>query len=263
MGGKTLEGMADGLVEETLVEAASTFFGSRKALEEEIELYQRRVAELGRVQQEVLRRAAALHSLLPGPDAVGGFYAAIGVAPGRLPAAAAQAAPARLGVRAPLALLPWRRYAGLLLAAYAALVDAAGAYLHGRHCDGPEGRKVQTVNLDQLNEWCRSLNERIQALNRDQRPSGTMSFVRGLDPAGQERSRLADAPLDGYASGLDRDLAFAPVQCPDAEALAVPELPSAHKVRGAVLGHARAVWAADPAAARARARAFARGAKGR
>jgi len=262
MGGKTLEGMADGLVEETLVEAANTFFGARKALEDEIELYQRRVAELGRVERDVLRRAAALHSLLPGPEAVRGFYAAIGVAPGRLPAAAAQVEPAWGGVRAPLALLPWRRYAGLLLAAYAALTDAADACLHGRHCDGPKGRKVQTANLDQLNEWCRSLNQRILAMNRDQRPSGTMSFVRGLDPAQQERRRLADAPLDGYASGLDRDLAFAPVQCPDADALATPELPAAPGVREAVLAYARAVWAADPAAARARARAFVRGAKG-
>jgi hypothetical protein len=120
-GGKTLEGMADGLVTETLVEAASTFFGARKALEDEIELYRRRTEELERAEAEVLRRAAALHSLLPDAAAVRGFYAALGVDPGPLPEAAAGAAPAREAVRAPFSLLPWRRYAGLLLAAYAAL----------------------------------------------------------------------------------------------------------------------------------------------
>lgn len=262
-GGKTLEGMADGLVTETLVEAASTFFGARKALEDEIELYRRRTEELERAEAEVLRRAAALHSLLPDAAAVRGFYAALGVDPGPLPEAAAGAAPAREAVRAPFSLLPWRRYAGLLLAAYAALAEAAEAYLHGRHATGPGGRKVQTANVGQLRDWCRALNARIETLNRDQRPSGTMSFVRGLDPARQERSRLADAPIADYASSLDQELAFAPVSCPAAEHPVTPELPAAHKVREAVLAHAKTLWAADSAAARARAAAWARARGGR
>jgi len=256
VGGKSLESMAEGLMTETLTEAATTFFGARKALEDEIELYRRRLGELERVEAEVLGRAAALHSLLPGPAAVRDFYAALGVDPG--PLAEASARPLREGVRAPFALVPWRRYAGLLLAAYGALAEAADTYLHGRHAHGPGGRKVQTVNVDQLRDWCGALNARIEALNRDQPPSGTMSFVRGLDPARQERSRLADAPLVDYAASLDSELAFAPVSCPAAQRPATPGLPPAHAVRDAVLAQGRALWAADSAGARARAAAWAR-----
>jgi len=248
MSGKNLHAMANGLVEETLVEAATTFFGARKALEDEIELYHRRSGELVLVEEGVLRCAAALHSLLPGREAVLGLYAALDVRPGQLLDAALVVEPYRGGVDPSLALTPSGRYANLVLAAYAALVDAADLYLHGRHDDGERGRKVLTVNYTQLHDWCRILNKKVEALNHNHSPSGTMCFIKGLDPGQLDRSRLSDATIDGYATELDKELAFKPVECLAMNLLASPELPSPAAAESRLRAYAKGLYAKDSGA---------------
>lgn len=249
MSGKRLQAMADGLVEETLVEAATTFFGARKALEHEIEIYHDRCEELEQVEEQVLRRAAALHALLPGPDGVSEFYAALGVQPGHLADALEVAEPDRSGISPGFAFTACGRYAKMVLAVYAALADAADAYLHGRHYDGEGGRKMMTPNYNQMGQWCRDINRKVEALNRNHSPSGALCFIKGLDPTQVERSRLSEATLDNYADELDRELAFKPVECLAMNLLAAPDLPKAHEAKSKVLAWARGACRRDPARA--------------
>ncbi len=249
MSGKNLEAMAEGLVTETMAEAATTFFGARRALEHEIELYRQRRQELERLEHGVLRRAAALHSLLPAA-AVPELYAALGVEPGRLGRAGELADPDRSGVRRRLAPTAGGRYARLVQEAYAALAEAVDVYIHGRHYDGEGGRKMQTPNFTRLCAWCGELNGRIKALNRNHSPSGTLGFFKGLDPSQVERSRLSEATLDNYAGSLDEQLAFKPLPCPEEEGAGLPELPPADVARKRIVDFARAVYEMDPERAR-------------
>lgn len=238
--------MADGLVEETLVETATTFFGARKALEEDIEAYHRSAEELQELERKVLGRAAALHALLPGPDAVKGFYAALGVEPGHLLDADELEPPRRAGVAVPRAWTAAGRYVKLVAAAYAALVEEAEVYMHGHHAPDEEGRMRLSVNYTYLQERCDTLNKSIEALNRNHSPSGTLCFVKGLDPAAIEKGRLSEATLEGYSQELDKELEFKPVECVAVSYLAVPELPEPKQAVTALAKYAKGVYREHP-----------------
>lgn len=247
---RDLESYADGLVEETLLETATTFFGARVALEREIEHYHEAAEKLTRVEEGVLCRAATLHHLLLHAEAAREFYQLIGVKPGHLLDAAEVARCDFSGIEIPFAFTRRSRYAKLVLAAYAALVRASAAYLHGEYYTDSEGRKRVSVNFGQLQKWCHDLNEKITALNRDHSPTGTLCFVKGLDPSLIERQRLSEATLDGYAQELDRELAFKPVECISLNYLAAPELPGVDAVRDIVLRFARGLYSRAGAEAR-------------
>ncbi|WP_461208360.1 hypothetical protein [Desulfocurvus sp. DL9XJH121] len=234
MASKRLANYADGLVEETLVEAATTFFGARVALEKEIERYEDATARLERVEEGVLRRAATLHFLLLEGAAVQEFYELISVEPGHLLDAAEVVDRGVSELKIPFGLTRASRYAGLVLAAYEDLDRAVEAYLHGEYYTDSHGRKRVSVNYAQLQEWCGKLNAKIQALNSDHSPTGTLCFVKGLDPTLLKRESLSEATLEGYAQELDRELAFKPVECFALNYLAPPELPGEEAVRGVI-----------------------------
>lgn len=236
-----LDGYADGLVEETLLETATTFFGARVALEQEIELHQKAAAELAKVEEGVLRRASALHFLLLGGAAAKEFYSLLGVKPGHLLDAAAIAERDTSDLKIPFALTLPGRYSKLVVKTYEALVHAADIYRHGEYYTDEEGRKRVTVNYDQLQKWCHRLNNEIKALNANHSPTGTMCFVKGLDPTLIEKQRLTEATLQGYAEELDRELAFKPVECIALNYLAAPELPGIDAVRGTIVQFSRAL----------------------
>ncbi|BBD08663.1 hypothetical protein [Desulfovibrio ferrophilus] len=239
---KDLHAYADGLVEETLVEAATTFFGARVALEREIERYRAQAEELIKVEEQVLLRAAALHFLLLDGAAAENFYQLLGVNPGHLLDACEIVGRSVGGVEIPFALLPSARYAKLVLAAYGELLHAVDAYLHGEYYTDSRGRKRLSVNYDQLQKWCNQLNEKISALNNNHSPSGALCFVKGLDPAMIGKERLTEATLEGYTEELDRELAFAPVECLAMNYLAAPELPGLDKVKDAVMPFCRELY---------------------
>lgn len=239
----SLEAYADGLVEETLVETATTFFGARVALEQEVERYHAKAEELAEVEETVLRRAAQLHFLLLDGAAAEDFYGLIGVSPGHLLDAGEIVGRGEPDLSVPFALTPSGRYAKLVFGVYGQLVQAVEAYLHGEYSTDSRGRKRLSVNYELLQEWCTRLNEKIDALNNDHSPSGTLCFVKGLDPAMIKRERLSEATLEGYTQELDRELAFKPVECLAMNYLAAPELPAPDKVRKQVLGFCRRLYA--------------------
>jgi len=250
MAAKSLDAYTDGLVEETLVEAATTFFGARVALEREIDHYKAEAVKLALVEEGVLRRAAALHYLLLKGAAAGEFYALIGVNPGHLLDAADVADRDVSGLDAPFALTAGGRYAKLVAAAYEALAHAADVYRHGEYYTDSRGRKRIRTNYEQFQKWCHDLNAKIEALNNNHSPTGTLCFVKGLDSSLIERQRLTEATLEGYAAELDRELAFQPVEGIAMNYLAAPELPGIDAVRDTILRFCRGLHASAPAEVR-------------
>ncbi|MBU1002078.1 MAG: hypothetical protein KKE73_06110 [Proteobacteria bacterium] len=240
---KSIESYANELVEETLVETANTFFGARVALDEEIDRYRAKAEELALVEEGVLRRAAELNFLLLNRAVAEGFYQMIGVAPGHLLDAVEMVGQNVGRGVIPFALLPSTRYAKLVLAAYAVLVRAVEAYLHGEYSKDSRGRKRLSVNYEQLQGWCKRLNDKIDALNNNLSPSGTLCFIRGLDPALIKRQRLTEATLEGYTEELDREMAFAPVECLAVSYLTAPKLPPPDQVKGVILPFCKKLYA--------------------
>lgn len=232
-----LEKFADGLVLETLTEAAQTFFGIRCDLEREIELYRDAARRLAGVERVMLRKAGAMHYLLLEGEAARDFYQAIGAPPGHLPD---MADPDKSGLAKSWAVTGAGRYGKLLLKAYAALYEAADAYTHGRLYVDPRGsgRKLLTVHFLQLRDWCRRINDRIAEVNAQNLPSAALSFVQGLDPSSLDRARITGGSTFGPSCRLDRDLAFPAIECVAMTYVAAPELPPPAAARKTILGFA-------------------------
>ena len=250
MSDKTLSFLTEDLAQEALAEAADNFFGRRKALDDEKDMFEANLADLARLRQSVLDRTATLHRLLL-PGNAPAFYATLGVDPGPLLEAAAAATP--LGGKAREWVMPktwaWTgegEYEKLAITAYAAVQDRMDEFLHGRvYVDSKSGRKGISVSLEALSAWCDRLNARITGLNRSMPASATLGFAKGLSPQQVEQERLVDAPVDGLAQGLDQDLAISGVDCGRVAALALPELPRPDAVRQAVARFCAELYARD------------------
>ncbi|MDY7000735.1 MAG: hypothetical protein SVS15_03005 [Thermodesulfobacteriota bacterium] len=247
---KNFDGFAEGLIEETLTEMASTFFGGRKGLEEELELYRAHMEKLSQKERGVLRLAGALRFLLLSGRAAPDFYAALGVSPGPLLEAEDKEGRA-CGIKKPFGLSTEGRYAKLVYEMYVLLQDAVDEYLNGRYYDDPKGtgKKLLTIHHGRMKIWCEVLNKKIEKINC-MSPSGAMSFVKDLDPDTRGKERVAGATLDGYATRLDKEMAFEPLDCSSLERLALPELPEPQKVKEAIKTFCGSLCARDKAEVR-------------
>lgn len=238
-----LEKLSEGLILETLTEAAQTFFGIRRDLEREIELYRDAARRLAGVERVMLRKAGALHYLLLEGEAARDFYSAIGAPPSHLPD---MADPDKGGLRKSWAITGAGRFGKLLLRAYEALHQAADEYTHGRYYNDPRGsgRKLVTVHFTQLRSWCKRLNQRIEAVNAQNLPSATLGFVQGLDPSTLDRARITGGSTFGPSCSLDQELAFPAIECVAMIYVAAPELPAPEAARRAILDFAAGLYKA-------------------
>jgi hypothetical protein len=239
-----LEKFSEGLVLETLTEAAQTFFGIRRELEHEIELYREAARRLAGVERVMLRRAGAVHYLLLGGEAVREFYRAIGAPPSHLPD---MAEPDKTGLKKSWAITGSGRFGKLLLKAYEALYQAADEYTNGRLYTDPRGsgRKLLTVHFLQLRDWCKRLNQRIEEVNAQNLPSATLSFVQGLDPASLDKARVTGGSTFGPSCRLDQELAFPAIECVAMTYVAAPQLPPPDAAKKTVLAFAAKLYAAQ------------------
>ena len=183
--------VADSLAEETLKEAADSFFGQRRNIEEALQSYRAKVERLQDIQQEVALSLANLHYLLRQgkPETVRGFYTLIGVDPDKVPSALPNRSPELSHLSVPWALRDKTRYSSLLKQAYAAVVDTASAYMHGRYYNDPENPRCKrvTVNYEQVKQMCAALTAQIEQANQYNSPSQILQFSKKLDTDQAER----------------------------------------------------------------------------
>ena len=227
----TLSDYADALVEEGLAEAADTFFGARKRLEDEIAVFHQKCRELERIGQEVVACGHDLGFLLLQGTRVEAFYAAIGV---------------EVGTKSPLngsrfnndmrsgpGLLARTRYWKTVYRVYQELFQAVDTYRHGRHYDDPArpGGKKRTICLTTLTTWAERLNKRIKDLNRNHQASQVLQFAKQFRGDEMEKEKITGA---GVVYNLDAELAFDPVDLSQCNLPDFPELPAPPGVRKAI-----------------------------
>ena len=241
------DNLNESLVEETLQEAADTFFGTRRDIEQAVQLYQKKVQQLRRIQEAVAGRQAELHFLLcrGKDDVVSGFYQAVGVDATRVPEPGPESA-ADLGqLRIPFGLTLKKRYAKVVQAAYARFVQETRAYMHGRYFNDPEDprRKRITVHYHQLKRLCREVNERIEQANQYNSPTQMLQFSKQFDIEGSEKEAIVGVPL---RYNLDQEMAFPRQDFSCALLAAYPDFPPEEQVRGPITRYCAGVASEYP-----------------
>lgn len=245
--GKELEKFTDELVEETLAEAADSFFGMRRRMEEEKDLFVEKLDYLRSVRAKALERAATLQHLLLGRAGALALYEFLEVDPGPLLDPGAEPISGRQRERLlpkPLALTRAGVYLKLVTRAYDVLQDRVDEYLNGRFYADPHGsgKKLSNPYHRQMVFWCGEINERIQRANANIPPSQTRRLVKSLHPDLADKERIMDAPLDGFDDAYDQSLALGPADCGPLKELALPELPPVLAARDLLAKVCREVW---------------------
>ncbi|GAB1410645.1 hypothetical protein MASR1M90_17990 [Desulfovibrionales bacterium] len=206
-----LDEWGDALVEEGLREAADTFFGARKALEDDIALFQDRVGLLKKKSAEIENWRAGLHCLFGAVHEVRELLSALGV-----PSTAElhPCSPAcHICFTWPRSLTRKASFAKTVWIVYARLAELISDYTHGTYSPDPTtpGRMLLSVNLTQIHRTCAQLNERIATLNKSNRPSESLGFARRMDQARVAKERIAGG--GGETWRLDADLSFPLLDC--------------------------------------------------
>ncbi|ACV68572.1 hypothetical protein [Desulfohalobium retbaense] len=241
------ECMADSLAEETLKEAADSFFGQRRSIENALQEYQAKVEQLREIQKEVFRSQATLYFLLRSgnPPTVRGFYTSIGVDPDAVPIPPENTPPDLGCLRVPWGIRTKSRYGALVRETYAEVVQTAHAYMYGRYYNDPENPRCKrvTVHYKQLERMCREITAKIEQANQFNTPSQALQFSKQLNVEQTEKESLAGIPLQ---YNLDEDMAFVAPDFTCARLDAYPDFPKAKEVDSHIKSYAAELYAQAP-----------------
>lgn len=211
---------------EVLVDIAGGFFGPRKAIDDERELFEHVENHIRLAEQRALTVCAQLQALLTCKDCVKELLSTIGVPATFL--SRVESADPWLSMKLPFALTHEGQYKKCVLQTYERMYDAFGFFLHGMPYEkkDSEEKHRRTTGYYRYVEWCDELNERIVKVNRDHSPSHVLSVVREMDvekiakqkAVGTVNARTGCMPGD--------DLCLLLVPCEGLKALELPELPA-------------------------------------
>ncbi len=215
-----IEQMANELATEVISEAAQTFFGQRKVLEEELDRFMTRSRQVLELGKRVTHEQNILHGVLLDAETTQAFYAALGLpAPEYLSPSPPDEIARHLSK--PTSWTLHGRYSKLLFSAYSRTQAEVDVYLHGGYRDDPTHpkRKIAFSGYLYLVEWAEKLNQTITKLNTGQSPGAVLQFVKGLDARSCAMEKAAGASCE---IGRDRGMLFT---CIDFASLCLPVFP--------------------------------------
>lgn len=227
-----LDEWGDALVEEGLREAADTFFGARRRLEEEITLFESRVAQLREQAREVRSWFAGLGCVLGGEANMRLFFDTIGVSITDTSLYALQVC--SLQFKRPHSFTRRRLFTKTVWEVYEPLAYEVEKYMHGVHYTdaGHPGRVFVTVHYDQIVRHCAELNELIRKVNEYNRPSETLGFAKRMDQSMVRKEEITGG--GGQVWALDDELAYPALDCAAYELPIFPELPTDGRTKDTV-----------------------------
>lgn len=211
---------ADALVEEGLREAADTFFGARKDLEEEIAFFEKRVLKLRTMAEEIRGWFAGLNCLLGSEANSRDLFHSLGIELQDTVLYRHQVC--SLQFRRPRSFTRKGLFAKTVWEVYEPLARVIEAYMHGAPYTDPlqPGRVLISLHYGQVRKHCADINERILRLNDSNRPSESLAFAKRMDQGLMQMEALTGG--GGQTWNLDRELAFAQL---DFESYALPIFP--------------------------------------
>lgn len=229
-----LKDFADQLQQDVVSDMAESYFGARKDLDNMIAAFEAMVIEFKDMVPRLSQAAARLHVLLLDRQTARDFYITLDILPSCIPFT--DEAPRPFFDRLPFAFTKLGQYERSVYRAYALFQKVADEYLNGRYYDDPDhpGRKRLTVHYIRLKALAEHINDEVERINSNRSPSGTLRYVKGMDPVQMEKEDILGAAclLDGCT--IDDELNFSPI---DFDAIGLPvvqDLPALGKVKGGI-----------------------------
>lgn len=239
------EQLVDSLGEEILGEMADSFFGARIAIDDEVELFQKRQAALRLAGQRVLSLMRLINELLIDVRYYESFWKGFGVSAQILDAV--RTTDARHYIDIPWAFTRKGRYVKLVKKVYRAVDIAAEVYMNGQEFKLPEKGKHQAVmGWHQYQDWATAINEQIDYVNANQSPSSVLGFARSLDTEGSAQTRVAGGGLDGFLDALDDNLTLKHIDARQVGIGQIPDFPPLKEVQHVLVRVAHEVYAQYP-----------------
>ena len=215
--------LADGIIEDTLKEAADTFFGRRRDIEHEVNLFEQKVKELRPLARKIEQTVQSLNFLLLEGREVENFWNYLNI---EFPLDTVSVW--KLDVTVPFGLTVKSRYTKLLVYVYTTLSKLIEEYSHGKEVKDTEikGRKLITVNYNFLQKWVAEINEKIDDINYYHKPSDVLQFAKKMHVAEMEKEMIAGAPMK-YT--IDKELHMDKMNFSDYKLIKYPDLPCDNK----------------------------------
>ncbi len=223
---------SDSLVEEVLSDAACTFFGARKQLEDMMELFRSFVETLRENEAKVADQAGFLNYLLLGGKMAGDFYESLNVdSPEVLLESQFSGTP--LTTEIPFAFTGRGEFTKLILWAYDDLQKIHDEYVNGKADDTPREKDTGKISVyyNLIVSMCDFINKKVYSINNDVPPSFVLQFAKKFNPGTENKEHITGGmSFCGDSCGINHNLAFRPVDLDSLHLKRYPELPKQDKV---------------------------------
>jgi len=229
-----LKDFADQLQQDVVSDMAKSYFGARKDLDDVIEVFNEMVTEFKVMVPKLSQVAARLHMLLLDRQTARDFYITLDILPSCIPFS--DEVPKPFFNTLPFAFTQQGRFERCVLRAYNHFQQTADEYLNGRYYEDPEqrGKKRLTVHYIRLKALVEHINEEVERVNSSRSPSGTLRYVKGMDPVQMEKEKILGEACIIEGCGLDRDLEFKPIDFDAINLPVVQDLPRLNMVKDTI-----------------------------
>lgn len=227
-----IKDFADQLQQEVVSDMAESYFGKRKNIDTMLIAFEEMVQELRKQEEKVLRAAAVLRHLLLDTAGVTQFCEALSL--GTLCVPQSEFLPVPSYHSLPFAFTKAGRYRLCVVSAYEHLRKQNDLYLNGQHYTDKQGRKRLTTHYLRIQDVCGQINAEIELVNNRMSPSGTLRYVKSMDPMRNEQSNIMGDVCMSEGCSIDSDLTFQPIEFDDYALRVVEELPSLDYVKSSI-----------------------------
>jgi hypothetical protein len=188
------------------------------------------------------RAATRLHHLLLDRKSAADFYIALEVDPQCVPFTDEPYAP--FFSRLPFAFTGAGRYEKCVRRSYGLFQKIANEYLYGRSYahDEDKGRKRQTAGYIGLREFAGVIEAEVSRVNRNRAPTGTLRYVKGMDPVQAEREKIMGDVSYVDGGSLDQSLRFASIGFDELGLPEMQDLPPLSAVKDEIKSFGKALY---------------------
>lgn len=205
-----LKDFADQLQQDVISDMARSYFGARKDLDDMMVAFNQLVTEFKAMIPKLSQAAAGLHHLLLDRQIARDFYIYLDIMPSCIPFT--DDVPKPFFKSLPFAFTGQARFMRSVFKAYTVFQETADEYLNGLYFTDPDqGKKRLTVHYIRLKALAEHINGEVERINSSRSPSGTLRYVKGMDPVQMGREKILGEACLIEGCSLDRDLAFVPL----------------------------------------------------